>query len=228
MIKLTGFVALGVLFIISATLLFRGSDEGDSSVQETSERGIEAGSVEITDQQLERTSDTASGQDVQAVADEPDQEPSEVNPSASGLESVPQDPPLSARQTEQTTDDTRARAQGLGADWPEIEAVSSPESGAMESEILDFLSRRSDLGITSITDVRCDARNCKFQLTGLDQVPVPMLMRELMAEESLALTDARFRFVDATLGFDSIELLISYDAKAVSETQTAAQRVSTI
>jgi len=224
MIRLIGFVALGVLFVVSVGLLFRGSVVEDSSVEKASVRGIEAESLEMTEQQIERASDIASERNAQPVADDADQEPSEVDPSAGGLESAPQEP----LRVGQTPDDARARAQGLGADWPEIEAVSSPESGAMENEILNFLSRRSDLGITSIADVRCDARNCKFQLTGLDEVPVPMLMRELMAEESLALTDARFRFVDPTLGFDSIELLISYDAKAASETQTAGPRVSTI
>lgn len=206
-------------FVIAASIALLRHERGGPVAVDS--RAIEAGSEgagsSIADD--EREEDAA----LDSVAQN---EPAEAG-QATASTPIPVGPiTTNAQDSSEAAERARAQAQGLGPDWPDLEQISTPESEWMETEVLNFLSQRTDFGITSIPELRCDARNCKLQVTGLVQQDLAQLMRELMADERLPLTDARFRF--QSFGFGGVELLIEYDAKSLSDTLAVQQALSAI
>jgi hypothetical protein len=83
-----------------------------------------------------------------------------------------------------TVVDGRGFAAERDVDRPGAQDSDPNKSDRVEAQLLGFLSRQPNLGITSI-DVGCGQADCAVQLTGLKPRMVSQLLRETMADDLL-------------------------------------------
>jgi hypothetical protein len=117
--------------------------------------------------------------------------------------------------------DTRAtpKTDRLADDRP----LAFEVDGAMEGQIWDFLSSHSDLKITSIPMVKCQAKDCEIHITGANPGEIVSLVRDMSGNE-------RWTFNSVAVGVNQevspglvvTVIRLSSDPKAFSETRSVA------
>lgn len=85
---------------------------------------------------------------------------------------------------EQSTVEGRRLSSAEDVDASSVQERGPNRSGRVESDLLGFLSRQPNLGITSI-DVGCGETHCDVRMTGLTPVTTDQFMQRIMADDLL-------------------------------------------